>query len=217
MVYNYSKNNLLWDNFAKRFNLTENQIFQYKEYAYLLQEYNKKCNLTALTEEIDIITYHFTDSLEVGHVLDFTQIQYIADVGTGAGFPGLALKIKYPHVSLTLIEVIAKKREFLSIVITTLGLKNVTISALDWRTFLRTNETPFDLVCGRASLEPRELLRMFKPSSLCRNGILVYWAAKDWRPIGEEEKFLQKTYAYTITNAQRGDRDRLLAIFKKSI
>ena len=120
--------------------------------------------------------YHFIDSLIVANYIDLTTIKSIADVGTGGGFPGIPLKILYPHLSMTLIEVTEKKIRFLENVVAQLGLSSVEIVNLDWRTFLRKTSSPIDLFVSRASLHSDELLKMFKPSCVYKQATLVYWA-----------------------------------------
>jgi 16S rRNA G527 N7-methylase RsmG len=102
-----------------------------------------------------------------------------------------------------LIEVNHKKIEFLSTVIQELGLENVTISDLDWRTFLRTTNDSIDLFLARASLHTDELVRLFKPSSPYKEAQLIYWASKDWEPGKKDAPFVKKEYSYTLGNKKR--------------
>jgi 16S rRNA (guanine527-N7)-methyltransferase len=185
---------------------------KFEQYLSLLLLRNKEINLTAITKPANITAYHFQDSLYVDTVIDMKSINTIVDVGTGAGFPALPLKIKYPHLNVILIEVTHKKIMFLQEVIAALKLENVTIYPHDWRTFLRT--TNFDsqaLFVTRAAIQPEELLRMFKPSSLYKDAQLVYWAGRDWQPTDEEKPFVQRQIPYVIK-----DKKHQLVFFKKS-
>lgn len=137
------------------------------------------------------------------------QMRAIADVGTGAGFPGLALKIKYPHLQVILIEVLQKRINFLQSVIDDLQLTNISIYSHDWRTFLRKTDHKLDLICSRASLHPAELLRMFQPSSPYKNALLAYWASQEWEPTEKEQAHIFKTCEYQVK-----DRTRKYVIFK---
>jgi len=209
-----------WVNFINKYNLTTQQATQFKHYLDLLVEWNNKFNLTAITNEAEIIKYHFDDSLAISKHLDFQTLQTTADIGTGAGFPGLALKILFPHLHMILIEVNNKKRSFLAHVAQELELENVIIYAEDWRTFLRTVPNKNTLVRGphlkcnteweqidyffaRASLQPEELVRVFKPSCAYKNAILVYWASEQWKPEKREACFVEKEIVYTLDTVQR--------------
>lgn len=194
---------VVWADFAQRYALTDLQIEQFKDYFNLLVSENEQYNLTAITDSDSIIEYHFADSLELGNKLDFSAISSICDVGTGAGFPGLALKIKYPHVSVVLIEVVGKKVSFLNMVISRLGLSGVEVYTQDWRTFLRKTEYPLQLFCARASLRPDELTRLFQGGCVYKNAQLVYWAAADWSVGPKEQVFFKKSFEYTVKNRQR--------------
>ncbi len=192
-----------WVNFINKYNITEQQATQFKHYLDLLVEWNNKFNLTAITHEDEIIKYHFDDSLAISKHLDFQTLQTTADIGTGAGFPGLALKILFPHLHMILIEVNNKKRSFLAHVAQELGLENITIYAYDWRTFLRTSDYEIDYFFARASLQPEELIRVFKPSCIYKDAVLVYWASQQWKPEKLEACFVEKEIVYTLDTIQR--------------
>lgn len=197
-----------WRVFAKQHDLSEKQIEQFQTYANLLIEWNNKINLTAITDISSVVDYHFSDSLALSKFVDMSTITTLADVGTGAGFPGLPLKIKYPHLNVTLIEVNHKKIKFLEFVVKSLGLKNVTITDLDWRTFLRTTQESIELFVARASLHEDELIRMFKPSCFYNKSQLVYWASTKWECGAKQKPFLQKEEQYHV-----GQKKRKLAFF----
>ena len=154
----------------------------------MLKAASQEFNLTTITDDAAIMQYHFLDSLIVAKYVDFTAIKSIADVGTGGGFPGIPLKILYPHLSLTLIEVTEKKIRFLENVVAQLGLSSVETVNLDWRTFLRKTSSPIDLFVSRASLHADELLKMFKPSCVYKNATLAYWSAISWQPRNTRKK-----------------------------
>lgn len=193
----------LWDQFKDEYQLTDHQVEQFKQCQELLIAWNKKMNLTAITKPEDIMALHFQDSLELGKAVDMNDIASMADVGTGAGFPGIALKIKYPSIMLYLIEVNQKKITFLQELIKQLDLSGVEIYSDDWRTFLRHTSGDIDLFCARASLQPEELVRMFKPSSSYHNARLVYWASGDWKPSAEVKKYISDEHAYAIMEKKR--------------
>ncbi|MEX0940869.1 MAG: 16S rRNA (guanine(527)-N(7))-methyltransferase RsmG [Candidatus Babeliales bacterium] len=176
---------------------------KFKQYLLELFSWNERIDLTAITTVKNALLYHFQDSLQIKDYVDFQQISMIADIGTGAGFPGLPLKIFYPSLALILIEVSYKRIQFLESVIETLGLENIEIVRLDWRTFLRKTEYPIDIFCARASLAPSELLRMFKPGCIYKKAQLIYWASTDWQPADKELPFIKKEKHYKVGNRKR--------------
>jgi len=127
----------------------------------------------------------------------------IADVGTGAGVPGIPLKIMFPHMHVVLIEVNQKKVQFLEHIIRKLHLQGITISTYDWRTFLRKTQNQVELVTARASLQPEELIRMFKPSSPYKTANCIYWAAYQWEPSKRVAQYVHTTVFYTVVNRTR--------------
>lgn len=186
-----------------KYHLTNELAAKFERYLELLIEWNEKFNLTAITDPATIITHHFEDSLALADHIDFNQILFTADIGTGAGFPGIPLKILFPHLTTILIEVNNKKRTFLEHIIKELALENVTLYPFDWRTFLRTTDRTVDYFFARASLQPEELVRVFKPSSINKETTLVYWASQKWVPQKVEAPFILKEVPYTIEAIRR--------------
>ena len=186
-----------------KYALTITQAHKLGRYLELLIEWNAKFNLTAITDPLAIIQYHFDDSLALAKHIDFNTIHSTADIGTGAGFPGIPLKILFPHLKTVLIEVNNKKRTFLAHIAEELELDNITLYPFDWRTFLRNTEHTIDYFFARASLQPEELVRIFKPASPHQKATLVYWASKQWVPEKIETPFIEKEAFYTIDTIQR--------------
>lgn len=106
-------------------NITELQLHQLEKYYELLIEYNKVMNLTGITEKKDVYLKHFYDSLTITKVIDLTKYETLCDVGTGAGFPGLVLKIMFPNLKVTLLDSLNKRLNFLNVVIKELNLKDI--------------------------------------------------------------------------------------------
>jgi len=199
-IQNYSN---LWADFKKNYSLTHVQLAAFKTYAQLLLEWNQKINLTAILTIPGIIEYHFNDSLQITKHTDFSKITTIADVGTGAGFPAIPLKIMYPHLSMVLIEVLEKRRIFLQEVVDQLHLTNIEINSLDWRTFLRKTTYTIDVFIARASLAPEQLIVLFKPDCLYKSALLIYWASQEWQPLAKEEKLITQDIEYNLDNKKR--------------
>lgn len=106
-------------------NLNEKQLSQFEIYYDMLIEWNKVMNLTAITEKDDVIIKHFADSLLLSKYADFNREVKIIDVGTGAGFPGIPLKIAFSDINITLMDSLNKRLNFLNEVISKLDLQNV--------------------------------------------------------------------------------------------
>lgn len=105
--------------------LDDHQINQFITYYKMLVEWNEVMNLTAITEYDDVLKKHFVDSLSLIKAYDVSRKAKVIDVGTGAGFPGLALKIAYPSLQITLLDSLNKRIQFLNSVIEQLGLTGV--------------------------------------------------------------------------------------------
>lgn len=105
--------------------LMDKQVSQFIKFYEMLVEWNKVMNLTGITEYDEVVMKHFVDSLSIVKVNGFDNVTSIIDVGTGAGFPGIPLKIVFPEIKITLLDSLNKRIKFLNAVIDELELENI--------------------------------------------------------------------------------------------
>lgn len=196
---------VIWAEFSQEHGLTERQEEQFQRYAQFLTEKNKLMNLTAITDLAGIVRNHFADSLAVRKFYDFSKSDLtVCDIGTGAGFPLIPLKILYPHLTLILIEVTRKKQEYLEELCTILDFDDkISVYPLDWRTFLRTTEYKVDLFVTRAALHEDELVRAFKPACVYRQVPMIYWVSEQWQPDAKSAVFVKQLVEYRLASKRR--------------
>ncbi|MBN3553613.1 16S rRNA (guanine(527)-N(7))-methyltransferase RsmG [Fictibacillus nanhaiensis] len=136
----------------KGVDLSEKQLSQFETYYNLLVVWNEKMNLTAITEKEEVYLKHFYDSVTAGFYFDFSQDITVCDVGAGAGFPAIPLKIAFPEIKLTVVDSLNKRIGFLQHVVDELGLEEVSLYHDRAETFAHRPEfrQTFDLVTARA-------------------------------------------------------------------
>ena len=144
-------------------NLTQQQLTQLEEYYNLLIEWNEKINLTRITEKGDVYLKHFYDSLTLVKVIDLNNDLSLCDVGTGAGFPGLVLKICFPNLKITLVDSLQKRINFLNEVITELNLKNIEAVHDRAEDYAKKHREEYDIVTSRAVANLRVLSELTIP------------------------------------------------------
>lgn len=131
-------------------NPTKEQINQLEKYYELLVKWNEQFNLTAITEKQEVYLKHFFDSLTINSVIDLNKVTSLCDIGSGAGFPGLVLKIMFPNIKITLIDSLNKRVNFLNTVIKELGLKQIEAIHIRIEEYGKNNREKFDVVTARA-------------------------------------------------------------------
>ena len=139
--------------------LSEYQLNQLDKYYNMLVEYNKNINLTAITEYDQVLLKHFYDSLTITKAIELTN-QKVCDIGTGAGFPGIVLKIAYPNLEITLVESLTKRCVFLNEVIKELGLEDIKVVNQRAEEFSQNNIEYFDIITSRAVAKLNILLEL---------------------------------------------------------
>ena len=135
--------------------LSEEQLNKLEKFYNLLVEWNKKINLTRIIEKEDVYLKHFYDSLTITKVVDLKEVETLCDVGTGAGFPGIVLKIVYPNLKITLIDSLLKRVNYLNEIIKKLDLKD--IKAIHIRA--EDHKEQYDIVTARAVANMEKLLK----------------------------------------------------------
>jgi 16S rRNA (guanine527-N7)-methyltransferase len=155
---------------------SEEQIDKIREYMLLLLKWNRTISLTSITDPTEIIGRHFGESMYATKIIPVEKCR-LADVGTGAGFPGLALKIICPDVKLSLIESNKKKCAFLSEVVRILELADVEVRP-DRFEDIRPETVSAKIISSRAVGEFKQLLRWSK-SALAHRGHLMIWVGAE--------------------------------------
>lgn len=137
---------------AKGISLSPQQLEQYETYYSLLVEWNEKMNLTAITEKREVYLKHFYDSISAAFYFDFHHPYHLCDVGAGAGFPSLPIKIAFPELHITIVDSLNKRIGFLDHLTKELGLENVQLVHDRAETFGQKKEfrETFDVVTARA-------------------------------------------------------------------
>ena len=145
--------------------LTDDQLEKFKKYADFLLEYNKTTNLTAIRDIEGVYLKHFYDSLLVfnNDIIDYSKVNNLIDVGTGAGFPGIVIKIIQPHINVTLLDSNNKKTTFLKELVKVLDLDNVTVVNDRAENFVNENRQKFDISIARAVSELRVIAELCLP------------------------------------------------------
>ena len=132
--------------------LTDVQKEQFDRYYELLIEWNRVMNLTGITEYDEVNLKHFTDSLTIVRIKNMKNVSTLIDVGTGAGFPGIPIKIAFPHIKVTLLDSLNKRIKFLNQVVEELDLKDVVTLHGRAEDYAKKEEyrEQFDLCASRA-------------------------------------------------------------------
>lgn len=191
--------------------ITNKQLEQLNEYHKALVEWNKKINLTSITDEKEVYLKHFYDSLTLFKEYDLTKDIYLCDVGTGAGFPGIVLKIVFPNLKITLVDSLQKRLKFLDYVIKQLDLKDVELVHERMEDYSKQNEEKFDIITSRAVAKVKILVEIsFKALKI--SGHLILMKASFEEELSDAEKIIKdiggkvvdvNTFKLPIENSQR--------------
>ena len=151
---------------------TSKQLEQLEKYYELLIEYNKVMNLTGITKKEEEYLKHFYDSLTITKVINLDKELELCDIGTGAGFPGLVLKIIFPKLKITLVDCLNKRINFLNKVIEELKLENIVTIHSRIEDYGKHNREKFDIVTARA-VAPLNILLEYSIPIVKVNGYFI--------------------------------------------
>lgn len=178
--------------------LTESKEKQLEKYYEMLIETNKTTNLTRITTKEEVYLKHFYDSLTISKVIDLKKNLSLIDIGTGAGFPGVVLKIVFPNLKITLLDSLNKRIEFLNKVIKELDLKDIkTVHSRieDYK------EETFDIVTSRAVAKTNILLELSCQLSKV-NGYFIFLKSNITEELEEATSVMQKLNLELIKKEQ---------------
>ena len=196
-------------------NPTEEQLSQLDKFYHLMLEWNEKINLTRITAEKEVYLKHFYDSLTLNKVIDLKNVNTLCDVGTGAGFPGVVLKIVFPNLRITLIDSLLKRVNYLNEIIKELKLQD--IEAIHSRGEDYKGE--FDVVTSRAVANIEKLVD-YTMHLVSKNGVFVAMKGNIDKELTESvAKKINKKYS--IINIEKftlpiENSERSLVVIKKA-
>lgn len=201
---------------ANGITLSPLQLQQLHTYAQLLVEWNEKFNLTAITEMHEIYVKHFLDSILLAK--NYHTAGSLCDVGTGAGFPGLVLKIYQPQLQVTLLEPNGKRVSFLNAVISQLQLEGIETVNQRAEDFAKERFETYDFVTARAVASLNVLAELCLPLTKVHGHFLAMKGPKAYQELAEAEKAIQTLSAQTNSIQAFGlgdDQTRVIIDIKK--
>ena len=199
--------------------LTDRQLEQFETYYRLLVEWNEKMNLTAITEKDQVYVKHFYDSLTLSFHYPADRVKTMADIGSGAGFPGIPLKIAYPHIRLTIVDSLKKRITFLEELCNALGFDDVECvhARAEDAGRMREHRDKYDLVAARAVARLNVLAEFCLPFAAAGG---VFAAMKGSGAAAElaEAKYaiselggsVMETHRFTLPGGEEAERNIIL-------
>lgn len=171
--------------------LTSQQLEKLNQFYELLISWNQKMNLTRIIEKEDVYLKHFYDSLTLSKVIDLNQNLTLCDVGSGAGFPGIVLKICFPNLKITLLDSLQKRVNYLNEIIKELDLKNIEAIHTRAEDYAKQNREKFDIVTARAVANLKILSELCIPMVKV-NGLFIAMKANIEEEIENSTEILKK-------------------------
>ena len=172
-------------------NITEEQLNKLNKFYQLLITWNEKINLTTITKESDVYLKHFYDSLTLIKVIDLNHDLKVLDVGTGAGFPGIVLKIVFPNLKVTLLDSLNKRINYLNEIIKELDLKDIETICARAEDYTKVHHEEYDLIVSRA-VAHLKILSEITFQSIKAHGYLVAMKGNALDEIKESQDMISK-------------------------
>ena len=205
----------------KGIHLTSDQLQQFKKYFELLVEWNEKMNLTAITDQTSVYLKHFYDSISMAFYVDFSKGQSICDVGAGAGFASIPLKICFPQLQVTIVDTLNKRIQFLTHLSEGLGLTNVHFVHARAEEFGQNPKyrEQYDIVTARAVARLSVLSELCIPLVKTGGQFVAMKAAAAQDELSDAKKALitlgaEKTKEYTFTLPIENSERSLFVFYK---
>ena len=173
--------------------LSSKQQAQLDQYYHLLIEWNQKINLTRIVEEKDVYLKHFYDSLTLARDIDLNKDLKLCDIGTGAGFPGIVLKIVFPNLKITLVDSLLKRIRFLNLVIDELNLSDIEAVHSRAEDYVKFHKEEYDVVTSRAVSRLSNLLDYSIPL-IKKDGCFIPMKANCEEEINEVSPILKRKH-----------------------
>lgn len=196
--------------------ITEKQLNQFNIYYEYLVEYNKMVNLTRITEKEEVFYKHFFDSITLIESLDVEKINSLCDMGAGAGFPSIPLKIVFPHLKITIIDSLGKRITFLNQLLKKLHIDDIFLVYDRIENYAQLNHEKFDVVTARALGKLPLILEMGLPMTKI-GGFFVAYKSNKYKTEVEQSKQAFKTLGGELTKVVNiklpltyGDRTHLV-------
>ncbi len=171
--------------------LTSQQLEKLNQFYELLISWNQKMNLTRIIEKEDVYLKHFYDSLTLSKVIDLKQDLTLCDVGSGAGFPGIVLKICFPNLKITLLDSLQKRVNYLNEIIKKLDLKKIEAIHTRAEDYAKQNREKFDIVTARAVANLKILSELCIPMVKV-NGLFIAMKANIEEEIENSTEIIKK-------------------------
>lgn len=197
---------------------TDEMLEKLELFYQLLIEWNEKINLTTITNREEVYLKHFYDSLTLSKCFDLTKDISLCDVGSGAGFPGIVLKIFFPNLNITLIDSLQKRVNYLNHIIEKLELTNIRAIHTRMEEYSRIHEEEFDIITARAVANLNTLLEI-SIKALKVNGYMIFMKANAYEEL-QNSKMAQEKLGCKLINVDKfvlpkENSNRTLITFEK--
>jgi 16S rRNA (guanine527-N7)-methyltransferase len=173
------------------YDLSQEHLEKFDKYFDFLIEYNKVTNLTRITEKTEVYYKHFYDSIALINTIDFNTVDSLCDMGSGAGFPGIPIKILYPNIKLTIIDSLGKRIKFLEQLISKLDIKNIDIINDRIEVFGKNNQLKYDLVTARALGSMQLIVEMALPMTKLNGSFIAFKSTRYEEELQQSQNAIQ--------------------------